>query len=63
MSKSLGEMASIHYGKSPSEVIDTDGPYPIIGTGGVYGRATKALFSAGIVVPRKGALSNPQLVE
>jgi type I restriction enzyme, S subunit len=63
MSNSFGLMASIYYGKSPSEVINTDGLYPIIGTGGEFGRASKSLFLSGIVVPRKGSLGNPQLLE
>jgi type I restriction enzyme S subunit len=62
MSEALGDLSTIHYGKSPNEVFDSDGPIPVIGTGGEYGRANKALFSSGIVVPRKGSLGNPQLV-
>jgi type I restriction enzyme, S subunit len=63
MNKKLGTLATIHYGKSPSEVLFEDGPYPIVGTGGIYGQASKALFASAIVVPRKGSLGNPQLIE
>jgi type I restriction enzyme, S subunit len=63
MNSILNAIASIHYGKSPLEVIDIYGMYPIIGTGGEYGRASKALFSVGIVVPRKGSLGKPRLLE
>ena len=34
---------------------------PIIGTGGVYGQATRAMYQGqAVVVPRKGSLGNPQ---
>lgn len=61
MRSRLTEVSSIHYGRSPSEVANTDGQFPIIGTGGEFGRASIPLFNAGVVVPRKGSLGNPQL--
>ena len=63
MNKKLGMLATIHYGKSPSEVLSEDGLYPIIGTGGQYGLASKSMFTSAVVVPRKGSLGNPQLIE
>ena len=60
---SLSDLSMIHYGKSPSEVLTKDGSYPIVGTGGIYGHAKRAMFSSAIVVPRKGSLGNPQLIE
>jgi type I restriction enzyme S subunit len=64
MNRPLRELAEIHYGKSPSEVIAEDGLVPIVGTGGIYGSAKKAMFSGpAVVVPRKGTLGNPQLME
>jgi len=64
MSRPLREVAEVHYGKSPAEVVSVDGTIPIIGTGGIYGRATRHLFSGpGVVVPRKGSLGNPQYIE
>ena len=60
---SLSDLSMIHYGKSPSEVLTEDGSYPIVGTGGIYGHAKRAMFSSAIVVPRKGSLGNPQLIE
>ncbi len=63
MSRKLRDVAEIHYGKSPNEVIHEDGDIPIIGTGGIYGRANRALYSTpAVVVPRKGSLNNPQYV-
>jgi type I restriction enzyme S subunit len=64
MSKELRELANVYYGQSPAAVIDQDGVIPILGTGGVYGTANKSLYDGpAIVVPRKGSLGNPQLVE
>lgn len=63
MSKQLRELADVHYGKSPAEVLSEDGLFPIVGTGGIYGRAKSALFSGpAVVVARKGSLGNPQFM-
>lgn len=63
MSKRLRELAEIHYGKSPNAVLTDDSTIPVIGTGGVYGHASRAMFQGpAIVVPRKGSLGNPQYV-
>jgi len=64
MSRKLSDVATIHYGKSPAGVLDQDGSVPVIGTGGQYERASKALFSGpAVVVPRKGSLGNPQYID
>ena len=64
MSRRLCELADIHYGKSPSEVLTDETAIPIIGTGGVYGRASRAMYQGpAVVVPRKGSLGNPQYVD
>ncbi len=57
----LDTLAKIHYGKSPNDVISIDGDVPIVGTGGVYGWANRAMFEKGIVVARKGSLGTPHL--
>lgn len=63
MSKRLRDVAEVHYGKSPNEVLTEDSPIPIIGTGGIYGRASRAMYNGpAVVVPRKGSLGNPQYV-
>ena len=62
MYKRLDRFADIHYGKSPSLVVDTDGIIPIYGTGGVYARASTPLFPGpAVIVPRKGSLGSPHL--
>lgn len=41
-----------------------DSDIPVLGTGGSYGRASRALFAGpAVIVPRKGSLRNPQFVE
>ena len=63
MSKPLSELADVYYGKSPNEVISDESVIPIIGTGGVYGRASRAMYQGpAVVVPRKGSLGNPQFI-
>lgn len=61
MRRPLRDLADVHYGKSPSEVVHEDGLIPVVGTGGVYGHAMRPLFQGpAVVVPRKGSLGNPQ---
>jgi type I restriction enzyme S subunit len=62
MSEPLGSLAKIHYGKSPSEVLVADGDVPVVGTGGPYAKAGRAMFEQGIVVARKGSLGTPHLM-
>jgi type I restriction enzyme, S subunit len=63
MSKPLRELADVYYGKSPNEIVSDESVIPIIGTGGVYGRATRAMYQGpAVVVPRKGSLGNPQFI-
>jgi type I restriction enzyme S subunit len=64
MSSRLRDLAEVHYGKSPNEVISEDSTVPIIGTGGIYGRASRSLFKGpAVVVARKGTLGNPRFVD
>ena len=56
----LSSLADIHYGKSPNAVRNPRGHVPVIGTGGVTGRATASLFDGpAVVVGRKGTLDKP----
>lgn len=64
MDRLLRDVADVHYGKSPRDVLDEDGAVPVMGTGGLYGHASQSLFTGpAVVVPRKGSLGNPQYVE
>ncbi|CRI67281.1 putative Restriction modification system DNA specificity domain protein [Thiocapsa sp. KS1] len=63
MRRPLRDLADVHYGRSPNEVVHENGSIPVVGTGGVYGRAVRPLFQGpAIVVPRKGSLGNPQYI-
>ena len=58
------DVLSIVNGKNQRDVVSDDGAYPIIGSGGEIGRATKFLCEAGAtVVGRKGTINNPFFVE
>ncbi|ACS79728.1 restriction endonuclease subunit S [Maridesulfovibrio salexigens] len=64
MSKELTQLASIHYGKSPSSTKAEESTIPIIGTGGQTGWGKDSLFEGpATVVGRKGTLGNPLYVE
>lgn len=59
----LSDLIEIHYGKSPVEVKDVMGRYPIIGTGGITGKANKYLCErSAIVIGRKGTINKPILI-
>lgn len=63
MREALGSLARICYGKSPAEVLSVDGEVPVIGTGGIYASATRALYERGVIVARKGSLGTPHLMK
>lgn len=58
------DVLSIVNGKNQKDVESDEGLYPIIGSGGTIGRATKYLCEAGsTVVGRKGTINNPFFVD
>jgi len=60
MCKILKDVADVYYGRRQNTVVDINGAYPILGTGGILGMARRPLFKGpGIVVGRKGTLNNP----
>lgn len=64
MSEPLSSFAELHYGKSPAEVLADEGEVPVYGTGGIYGIASKSLFSGpAVILPRKGSLSGTYLAD
>lgn len=59
----LSELATVEYGKSPNDVRDENGAYPVYGTGGQVGYANSYLFEGdSIIVARKGSLNKPAYV-
>lgn len=58
--RELSDLAEVVYGKSPSGFRTERSTYPLYGTGGVVGYATRAMFDVdAVVLPRKGSLGNP----
>lgn len=57
----LGELLKIRHGKSQKEVEDSNGKYPILGTGGLMGYANKFLYNKeSVLIGRKGTINKPQ---
>jgi len=58
--KTLSDLITLQYGKSPNAVKTETGDYPIIGTGGVNGYASTFLHEGNTtVVGRKGSINKP----
>jgi type I restriction enzyme, S subunit len=59
----LRDLTEIVYGSSPKGIADTNGTFPIIGTGGVIGHTNRTTSNKpGIVIGRKGSIDTPQLI-
>ena len=59
----LGDVCEVRAGANYRDVEDPNGRYPIYGTGGVMGRASRYRCPAhSVIVGRKGTLDNPFLV-
>jgi restriction endonuclease S subunit len=62
--KKLKYLAKIGNGKDHKNVWDENGIYPIIGTGGIFGKANKFLYDKpSVLLGRKGTIDNPQFIE
>ncbi len=56
----IKDFAKIKYGKNQKNVIDNEGIYPIIGTGGIFGYASDYLYNKpSVLIGRKGTINNP----
>lgn len=61
--KSFEEVSEIICGQDYKAVLDENGPYPIYGTGGIMGYASKYRCPAdSIIIGRKGSINNPLFV-
>ena len=57
----LGDVLKIRHGKSQHKVIDPNGIYPILATGGEIGRTTTPLYSQpSVLIGRKGTIDIPK---
>jgi type I restriction enzyme S subunit len=55
--KSLRDLATINYGRSPSDILSEDGPYPVVGTGGSERLGNDYLHEGeSIILGRKGTI-------
>lgn len=62
--KTIGDLVTLEYGKSPKEVMSDKGQYPVFGTGGLTGNATSYLYDGRTtIVGRKGTINKPSYVE
>jgi len=62
--KRLGDVLSICHGKSQHDVQVSDGPYPILATGGQIGTAERPLHSKpSVLIGRKGTINKPQYMD
>lgn len=60
----LGELLTIRHGRNQREVESADGEYPILGTGGEMGRATKYLYDKpSVLIGRKGTIDKPRYMD
>jgi len=61
--KKWSEILTIVNGKNQKDVVNTNGPYPIYGSGGIIGRASEYLCDAGTtIIGRKGTINSPIFV-
>ena len=60
----LSDLATIKYGKNQKKVLSPDGLIPILGTGGLMGYATTALYNKpSVLIGRKGTIGKVKYVE
>ena len=62
--KPLGALLKIKHGKSQKEVLDRNGAYPILATGGEIGRASEPLYTKpSVLIGRKGTIDIPYYMD
>ncbi|WP_220270808.1 restriction endonuclease subunit S [Marinilabilia salmonicolor] len=62
--KTLGEVLKVQHGKSQKDVIDANGKYPILATGGIIGKANNFLYDKpSVLIGRKGTIDEPRYME
>ncbi|MEW9122015.1 MAG: restriction endonuclease subunit S [Thermotaleaceae bacterium] len=62
--KKLGDILKIGHGRGQKEVEDTNGEFPILGSGGVIGKANKYLYNKpSVLIGRKGTIDEPQYMD
>ena len=60
----LGKILKIKHGKSQKEVLSSSGPFPIIGSGGEFGRSLDYLHNKpSVLIGRKGTIDRPLYID
>ena len=60
----LGDILKIRHGKSQHKIIDPNGIYPILATGGEIGRTNTPLYSEpSVLIGRKGTIDSPRYMD
>lgn len=62
--KKLGDVLKIKHGKSQKEIIDENGEYPILATGGIVGKTKIFIYNQpSVLIGRKGTIDAPQYTD
>jgi type I restriction enzyme, S subunit len=62
--KHIGDVLTISHGRSQHEVVDENGDYPILASGGQIGRAKAYLYNKpSVLIGRKGTIDKPQYMD
>jgi type I restriction enzyme S subunit len=62
--KRLGEVLTICHGKSQRGIETTQGPFPILASGGQIGTASRPLYNKpSVLIGRKGTINRPQYMD
>ncbi|WP_299700200.1 restriction endonuclease subunit S [uncultured Pontibacter sp.] len=62
--KRLSNVAKLMYGKDQKQVLDSNGQYPILGTGGLMGRTNSYLYDKpSVLIGRKGTIDKPVYID
>jgi len=62
--KKLGEVLKIRHGKSQKGLEQENGDFPIVATGGIIGRSSKAIYNKpSVLIGRKGTIDTPQFFD
>jgi type I restriction enzyme S subunit len=60
----LGDFLKVKHGKSQKEVLNDSGPYPVIGSGGEFGRASEFIHNKpSVLIGRKGTIDRPLFMD
>ncbi|OOM81900.1 putative type-1 restriction enzyme specificity protein [Clostridium puniceum] len=60
----LGDILKIGHGKLQHDIVDINGKYPILGTGGIIGRTNSYLYNKpSVLIGRKGTIDVPQYMD